>query len=369
MMKDIYADFGGLSIYDLERITKDTTLNLYTKIQLLALTKSKDELKELGRSQYRSLVHQRGSTFNPYDTQLIKPNLESMNQLGLLKPSNDFLVFLPYSWIIQFGFTLAKPYISRDDEPLYIIDNPVRKDKIFKIPTISSASWKGNLRWTWMKTYLETIKDMRDEDFAAERLRQMLLFGSEKGMDEKFSKGWSGYLDNLRPSAVTQYHHLIGKNFGKDDRLIHFKGRLHFYPTFFNKIDLIVINPHDRKTKTGKNPIYVECVPAGAQGVFSLLYTPYDLFGKKDASIESEILIDLHHSCAAIKEMFLTYGFSAKKNSGFGTSTDSLQDGELLVRYKLNEFFEKKKGMEGIWSFKFKSLSELASCISGDTSR
>ncbi len=130
----------------------------------------------------------------------------------------------------------------------------------------------------------------------------------------------------------------------------------------------MVINPHDRKTKTG-NPIYIECVPAGAQGVFSLLYTPYDLFGKKDVSIEREILADLKHSCSAIKEMFLTYGFSAKKNSGFGTTTESLQDGELLVRYKLNEIFEKKKEMDGIWSFKFKSFSELASCISGDTGR
>lgn len=365
-MKDIYADFGGLTINDLERITKDTTLNLYTKIQLLALTKGKDELKELGRSQYRSLVHQRGNAPNLYNTHLIRPNLETMNQLGLLKPSNDFLVLLPYSWMIRFGFTLTKPYISRDDESLYIIDNPVRKDKIFKIPTISSASWKGNLRWAWMKTYLETRKDMRDEDFSIERLRQMLLFGSEKGMDEKFSKGWSSYLDNIKPSALIQYHNFISQHFGKNDHMVHFKGRLHFYPTFLDKIDLMVINPHDRKTKTGKNPIYMECVPVGAQGVFSLLYTPHDLFGKKNTSIEREILTDLQHSCAAIKEMFLTYGFSAKKNSGFGIADESLQDGELLASYKLNEILEKKEGM---WCFKFKSFSELASCISGDTIR
>ena len=41
----------------------------------------------------------------------------------------------PYSFFIQFTFTLAQPYISRDEQDFYIIDNPVRKDKSSGCPT------------------------------------------------------------------------------------------------------------------------------------------------------------------------------------------------------------------------------------------
>lgn len=63
----------------------------------------------------------------------------------LFKSPKINLAILPlYSFFIQFTFTLAQPYISRDEQDFYIIDNPVRKDKIFGLPYVASTSWKGS---------------------------------------------------------------------------------------------------------------------------------------------------------------------------------------------------------------------------------
>ncbi|MGH9850880.1 MAG: hypothetical protein ACREBD_13665 [Blastocatellia bacterium] len=60
----------------------------------------------------------------------------------------------PLSFRISFKFTLAKPvslgetrpFFSRDEESLYVIDNPVRKDKTLRLPFLAPASYKGLLR-------------------------------------------------------------------------------------------------------------------------------------------------------------------------------------------------------------------------------
>ena len=63
--------------------------------------------------------------------------------------------------------------------------------------------------------------------------------------------------------------------------------------TFFDLIDVEVINPHSRKTRAGTHPIYLECVPQGAKGTFSLLYVPFDLIGADKAEIRRQALEDL----------------------------------------------------------------------------
>lgn len=177
-----------------------------------------------------------------------------------------FSILPPYTTFIQFTFTLATPYISRDDEPFHINDNPLRKDRVFKVPMVAATGWKGTLRGTTRK---------RDEIPPETRTR---LFGPEKNDDEAY-----------------------------------LAGALHFYPTFFDRIGLEVINPHDRKTRTGKHPITFECVPVGAQGTFSLLYAP--LPGSVSAD---QARADIQGVCQAISAMMLTYSFSAKKSSGYG---------------------------------------------------
>lgn len=207
------------------------------------------------------------------------------------------------SWFIQVKFELAKPYISRDDVPSYIIDNPICKDRVLGLPIVRPSSWKGNLR-----TVLRQIKSWTDTQPEMTR-----LFGNSKDETQDFRSG-----------------------------------RLEFYPTFFYRIGLEIINPHDRARKVGKNPILFECVPAGAQGTFSLLYVPFDLLGRATPEhIVKEARQDLELVAEALSAMLLTYGFSAKRTSGYGTAKDEIVEGVIVVK-------------AGEHSLKGKKLSQLA---------
>jgi len=260
-------------------------------------------------SGLKALIHSNGN----YNDQL-RCKLSELSLLGLNLPIE--ISALPEgSWIIEFPITLKKPFISKDDVPLYIIENPVRRDKVFGVPFISSTAWKGNLRWTMMKAHLEP-KVNDPAKFAEIRYQHTLLFGTEKGIEEAV-KGWTKYLDDLCLNAKEGYISKLKERFGKDE-VPSLTGMLHFYPTFWDKIDMEVINPQDRKTKTGKNPIYFEVVPEGAKGIFRILYLPLYYLGGPLPELKNKILKDLKDVIKGLEEMMLKYGFSAKKSSGYG---------------------------------------------------
>ncbi|MBI4337019.1 MAG: hypothetical protein HY683_04230 [Chloroflexi bacterium] len=259
-----------------------------------------------------------------------------------------------YSFFFQFQFTLESPYISRDDDAFHIMDNPVRKDKVFQVPTVSAASWKGNLRWTAMKTDLEPVRD-NPEQFARRRLRHTLLFGTEKGFET--SRDWERFLDHrcateadhaerCRDEACRKVHDsyrsLLRQEFRRSggQALPHLAGSLHFYPTFFDKIGLEVINPHDRRTRAGRQPIFFECAPVTAKGTFSLLYVPLGQVTRVEA------LQDLATVEKAVSEMMLTYGFSAKKSSGFGTAM--VKAGKLVLPGSPEQRFKTFTGLQDL---------------------
>jgi len=255
----------------------------------------------------------------------VKEEKTFLENLSLEKPNLTSLNLSTHYFFLQFKFKLRKPYISRDDDPFYSVvnENPIRKDKAFKVPMVSPTAWKGNLRWAMMKARLEQGQDK--DKFAEERLRQALLFGPEKGTEDT-SKGWADYLNKLEEQIKPEktYPELLNFHFGlkTNDQLPNFKGRLHFYPTFFNDIDLEVINPHDRKKGvSSKGPIYFECVPAGTSGCFSLLYFPFDLIGRED-EYKEYMREDIKAILEAVKAMFLDYGFSAKKLVGYGVAKE-----------------------------------------------
>lgn len=200
-----------------------------------------------------------------------------LREIAMPKPDLDLLP--SGSWFIQFDFELAKPYISHDDVSSYIIDNPVASDHVFGLPMIRASSWKGNLRSALRRT--ENWDDTRPEI--------VRLFGNPKVEDEDFRAGC-----------------------------------LEFYPTFFCCVGLEIINPHDRARKVGTNPILFECVPAGAKGTFSLLYVPFDLIGEDEEEIRQQAADDLRLIAEAMSAMMLTYGFSAKRTSGYGTAKDEI---------------------------------------------
>jgi CRISPR-associated protein Cmr2 len=328
---DLYATYPCANPSDVDKVIKNTNLDVPTRITLLSaalVTSAKDYARtgnRQGGNGYKGLVFAGDPAQSPYAEQAIKGEKQRLEQLGLWQPAiPDFAALPAHSAFLQFWFTLASPYISRDDEIFHINDNPVRKDKVFKVPMVAGTAWKGNLRWT--ATHLLTLRWHETQDagqLAARRFRLTLLFGDEVGEGE--SRGLATYLDQLSDEASDLYHQKVRAHFSSPDRqpLPNHAGRLHFYPTFFDRIGLEVINPHDRGTRAGKQPIYFECVPAGASGIFSLLYIPFDKITTADARDDLALVAE------AIREMMLTYGFSAKKSSGFGEAQDEIQ-GQLV---------------------------------------
>jgi CRISPR-associated protein Cmr2 len=345
MSYDLYVELGGETPKNVDAIVKDSHMSVFERIRLLASVAARNESAKdytVGgdRKQgggYKSLVHADKPENTPYAQQLIQPALKQLEELHLIPATPDLSALPPGSWFLQFTFTLAKPWISKDDDPFYVAEsvNPVRKDKVFKVPMMSAASWKGLLRWTAMHTRLALQKDtLSPEKFAQERFVQTLLFGDEKGEEPGQTKDFAAYLDALKPEARQEYERLLRAYYElePDEPLPHHSGRLMFYPTFFDLIDVEVINPHSRKTRAGTHPIYLECVPQRAKGTFTLLYVPFDLVGQNQESIVDEAGKHLRYLVPMIKHLFLTYGFSAKRTSGYGVAEDAIENFKVATR-------------------------------------
>lgn len=279
----------------------------YSQIKLL----EKDTNKEKAKETHKLIVYGKrkvGKNEKPIDPmypKLIEEMLVLLETLLLRKPTVDTSNLPLSSFFLQFTFKLAKPYISKDDEAFYICENPVKKDKVFKVPMVSGSTWKGNMRWTAGRL-LEM--DTNIDERLKKRIRISNLFGNENETEER-------YFDSLMPEKKADFKTIM-RNLSNKEGLR--RGRLNFYPTFFDRISLEVINPHDRKTKAGTVPIYIESVPEGATGTFSLLYVPFDLMGKPSEEIKQQVTEDINLVYDSLKEMMFTYGFSAKKSSGFG---------------------------------------------------
>ncbi|NLX19890.1 MAG: hypothetical protein GXY53_11530 [Desulfobulbus sp.] len=186
---------------------------------------------------------------------------------------------------IDVFFTLKSPWYSKDDRPFHVLDNPVRKDRVFGVPFMSAASWKGLLRWACrmqaglfdhLERHNVKMDDWKDPPWIVH------LFGNEKGEQENFCAG-----------------------------------SLIFYPTWFNKIGFEVINPHSRTRRAGTQPIYYEVVPAKTEGRLRLLYAPLPGENERDKVTPDHFIDNL---IGSIKALLETYGFSAKRTAGWGTA-------------------------------------------------
>ena len=191
---------------------------------------------------------------------------------------------LPGWLAIKITFTLTGPWYSKDDRPFHVLDNPLRKDRVFGVPFMAAASWKGLLRWAMgMTTGLISPEPVKDERKRREaELTVLHLFGNEKGASDRFQRG-----------------------------------TLAFYPTWFSKIGFEVINPHSRKTRAGTQPIPYEVVPADTEGTLKLLYAPLpdvERPAQLDRPAAICTLLD------AARDLLTVYGFSAKRTAGWGAA-------------------------------------------------
>lgn len=293
--------------------------NTYSRIQALAAKLITD--KEKAKQEHLRLVHgEKNKEHSLYD-EMIRQELVRMQTLGLITPSSFNLTVLPlYSFSFHFTFMLARPYLSKDDDVLHICDNPLRKDHIFKVPMIAATAWKGLLRQTATRLMIEGSQNRSDEEFMLRRLQLTRLFGNEKEVELDEAIRPRAYLDDQRPTAA----HLYRQQLARVTPTGFVTGRLQFYPTFFNQMDVEIINPHDRKTKAGTHPIFFECVPRGATGIFTLLYVPFDRIGEDEAETYRQAAKDLQLVAQGIKAMMTEYGFGAKTSSGFGVAEDNL---------------------------------------------
>lgn len=212
------------------------------------------------------------------------------------KIGDSVLSLLPaYSFVMQFSFTLAQPYLSRNEQNFYIIDNPVRKDKVFDLPYVASTSWKGSLR--------------------------AAIWHLNHGPEEE---------------AIA---HLFGNKKEVEDQELLRAGCLYFFPTFFTQKSLEIINPQDRKLRAGEKPITLESVPGGvkgATGIFTLLYVPFDLIGEDEKETRNQAAQELRLVASGLQAMFRDYGFGAKTSSGFGVAKEAIS-GSLILRMPGNE--------------------------------
>ncbi|GIX00213.1 MAG: hypothetical protein KatS3mg111_3545 [Pirellulaceae bacterium] len=195
----------------------------------------------------------------------------------------DFSNLLSANWLaFQVDFELLTPWYSKDDRLFHVLDNPVRKDRIFGMPFMAASSWKGMLRWAFrMCTKLIGPEIEPDEGKRKQaQAWELHLFGNEKGEGEEFSRG-----------------------------------ALVFYLTWFNRIGFEVINPHSRERRAGTQPIYYEVVPPGTKGTLSILYAPWP--GMKPCAKPGDVLPEL---LKAVEELLTTYGISAKRTVGWGTA-------------------------------------------------
>ncbi len=270
----------------------------------------------------------------------------------------DLSLFPAGSWAIQVHFTLRKPYLSKDDVDFYIIDNPVKKEWVFKVPYVAPSQWKGALRAAMVRQLVENLcsKKVDEEGFTHERLRLYRLFGNEKdGTAEFLNRALTLHRVGPRPADEQQaqkwekqykqvaraFEEKVEAEGYRKENIEGFRGRLHFYPTFFDYIGLEVINPHPRDTGAGKQPIYFECVPVGTPGVFTLLYVPLDRVGKvSQDEIEAEAQKDLKAVARGVCAMLTRYGFGAKTSSGYGVA-DVLKDQSQVVPPDSEEIFWK----------------------------
>lgn len=261
---------------------------------------------------------------------------------------------VPYSFGIWVKFELKQPYFSKDDEEFYLIQNPVLKEKVFKVPMIRGSGWKGAIAgagkkiieelyengenkngkdiWSYIFSYLK-IFGTGNEDFRKlvyliekwkkgkkqkelkEKLLWYLLFelgvplkpeDIEKSLEEILEKYFDSNFASLFDSKG-EFNYYEAK-----------KGRAIFYPTYFDRLSLEVINPHSRKRRAGINPIHYEVVPKGTEGILQIIYVPFDGILKRSEDLKKEVEKDLEFLCKCI-ERVADLGVGAKTKLSWGT--------------------------------------------------
>lgn len=342
----------------LDRYKKDA---LFKDFSFLKQYKDENKLAEkLSQSKYKN-----NKTFKDFPLNWLKHeiigsskifdfngDIQSIQKIsGIYENPNNLLNHIKnlpkYSFAIWFKFKLQAPYFSKDDDEFYIIQNPALKEKNFKVPMVRGSSWKGALAHSFRELFKDTHNREKIESFlrifgaGSESIKAIEGYISDKTKDLnklkekllefilfelwlKVDKGLIEKVKNLKTKddLLKFLKNQISKKLEKNQKELPLefqthKGRAIFYPTYFDKLSIELINPHDRRKRAGTIPIHYEVVPKETEGVFQLIYIPFDGILKEDNKLTEEINKDLSNLCKAI-EILSNKGIGAKTKLGWG---------------------------------------------------
>ncbi len=302
-----------------------------------------------------------------------------------LNKFSDVNSLIPYSFILYTKIKLTAPYFSKDDDEFYLIKNPCLKEKVFKVPMVRGSGWKGviekagkelinrkleklksnnnpnsdnncnndNKNKLSMQDYFQSYLRIfgtgsqefrnfekminecinKSEELSFEKLISFLLF--ELGL--KLERKDISDLKDINKQTEWIREKLWQKfEKGSKNTIPNFlqthKGRAIFYPTYFDKLSLEIINPHSRKTRAGTNPIHYEAVPKDTKGILQIVYIPFDGVLTKDNDLKEEIKRDIEFLTRAI-EIAADIGIGAKEKLGWGRF--GLEDTTFYINGKI----------------------------------
>jgi len=219
----------------------------------------------------------------------------AMKNAHLLLQPPDVVRLPPHSATLTLKFRLLTPLLTRDDDPFYLFDNPVRKDHIFGLPYLSAAGAKGLAADAYQRAFpgatpwlergardAERTLHFRREDPFATRLFGIADDGAEQG----------------------------GDNGAK-------AGRVHFSPVWFTHVQYLVMNPQDPDTAKGTLPIQFEAI-APLTSNSRPVEAEVQLFYFNPGDPESTVRADLARFLASLASWWPALGLGAKRLAGYG---------------------------------------------------
>lgn len=220
-----------------------------------------------------------------------------IDRAGLRAPPVDIAVLPAFSAALTLRFRLLTPLLTRDDDPFYLFDNPVRKDHVYGVPFLAAASLKG------------LAADAFQRGFAHD------LSWPELGKDDQ-----ARTMRYRRDKAAAK--RLFGIASDDPNEFASEAGRLHFSPVWFSHVQYLVMNP----TRTdgsgiGTQPIQFEAVaPVTEKGKPVQAEIGFFYFNPAGAeeSDEATARADLACLIGALAAWWPALGLGAKRLAGYG---------------------------------------------------
>lgn len=223
--------------------------------------------------------------------------IKELTDAGLMGQETDLSCFPAGSAAVTLRLCLLTPLLTRDDDPFYLFDNPVRKDHIFGVPLLAAASVKGLAADAFQRGFPTEAPwvDLGENDqartlrYRADQPRAARLFGiaSDDAEQQKSEAG-----------------------------------RVNFQPVWFSHVQFLVMNPTKTDgTGIGTQPIQFEAVAAiDEKGKPVEAEIRFAYFNPAGASESDEAVArgDLACLVATLAAWWPALGLGAKRLAGYG---------------------------------------------------